>query len=173
MYGGGCFFMEVRHEDWVLGITSVLLFPLSLYYFVQFRLYFKRRTKGCPCFSTRWMAKHKNLPPATYYLHSPAEAGPKATPTGGPERSERVSVAHKSKMPDYTILVIPVKTGIQDKRSPYVPLDLRVKPEDDGGEWVPESSPKMTILLPVVIPAFFLLSFPWKWESKMLGPAGL
>ena len=28
-------------------------------------------------------------------------------------------------------LVIPVKTGIQDKRSLYVPMDLRVKPEDD------------------------------------------
>ena len=45
--------------------------------------------------------------------------------------------------------VIPVKTGIQNVGSRRIirtslPLDLRVKPEDDRGERVPRSSPKMT-----------------------------
>ena len=34
-------------------------------------------------------------------------------------------------------LVIPAEAGIQDKRSPYVSLDLRVKPEDDKGGEIP------------------------------------
>ncbi len=38
----------------------------------------------------------------------------------------------------YPYLVIPMKMGIQDKRSPYVPLDLRVKPEDDNIKNVPK-----------------------------------
>ncbi len=33
---------------------------------------------------------------------------------------------------NYPILVIPAEAGIQGKRSPYVFLDIRVKPEDDG-----------------------------------------
>ena len=42
----------------------------------------------------RWGPKMTGFIPVVI----PAKAGPKATPTGGPERSERVSVAHKSKM---------------------------------------------------------------------------
>ena len=43
-------------------------------------------------------------------------------------------LAHKNLPPATFYLRSPVKTGIQDKRRPYVFLDLRVKPEDDRGE---------------------------------------
>ena len=44
-------------------------------------------------------------------------------------------VGCEPKMTGFIPAVIPAEAGIQDKRSPYVPLDLRVKPEDDkGGE---------------------------------------
>ena len=61
------------------------------------------------------MAKHKNLPTATFYLRSPAEAGA--------EGSEWVSVAHKSKM-----------QGPAELQGLLSSLDLRVKPEDDWGD---------------------------------------
>ena len=52
----------------------------------------------------------------------PQKRGPKATLTGGPERSERVSVAHNPKCWD------------PQNYKDFSFLDLRVKPEDDGGE---------------------------------------
>ena len=63
--------------------------------------------------------------PGFSLLSFPRKRGPKATPTGGPERSERVSVAHNPKCRD------------PQNNKDFFPLDLRVKPEDDKGGEIP------------------------------------
>ena len=68
------------------------------------------------------MAKHKNLPSATFYLRIPAEAGAEGNADGWPEQSERVSTAHNPKCRD------------QQDYKDFSFLDLRVKPEDDREE---------------------------------------
>ncbi len=86
----------------------------------------------------------------------PAKAGPKATPTGGPEQSEWVSAAHNPKCWKHLYVVIPVKTGIQNAGTrriiraslPWISgsspkMTIKKRPEDDKGRETP-TDPKMT-----------------------------
>ena len=71
--------------------------------------------KGVSLFSIRGRTAHnpkcRTAPPVVI----PAKAGPKATPTGGPEQSRWVSVAHNPKCWKHLYVVIPAEAGIQDK----------------------------------------------------------
>ncbi len=90
---------------------------------------FQTADKGLSLFSIRLIALRIKTCHRQLFIYAvPRKRGPKATPTGGPEQSEWVSVAHNPKCWD-----------AQDYKD-FLPLDLRVKPEDDNTK----NYPKMT-----------------------------
>ena len=111
----------------VIPDLCLLSFPVFCYYLVQFHLISNNGQRVVLVFNKVHCLAHKNLPPATFYLRSPAEAGPKATPTGGPKRSEWVSVAYKSRIKE--VLIYSWISGSSPK------MTIR---------GIPGSSPKMT-----------------------------
>ena len=129
---------------------------------------FQTADKGLSLFSIRLIAlRIKTCHRQLFICAVPRKRGPKATPTGGPERSERVSAAHNPKCRSTPPVVIPIffSCHSHENGNPGQMKSLCFP-------WISGSSPKMTILLLPCHSRFFSFVIPAEagihWALKSL-----
>ncbi len=120
--------------SWIFGSSPKMIIPLILCSNLP---RFQMADKRLSLFSIRFIAWRIKICHRQLFIYAvPRKRGAKATPTGGPERSEWVSVAHNPKCWKHLYVVILVKTGIQNAGTRRI---IRT-----SHSWISGSSPQMT-----------------------------